>query len=182
MVFTNQSCCTIIHKQEANRISTKHISSVEINSDTVLIYSIQNYMQIKPPVVIMSVKNNLWKITKYQSLKNKLVNDSIIHYSCSNCNEIFNKIISFGLLELRDENELSYPCKSYKDTIINGSKVTEIKDLEAEADIDLYKIEFKIGNRKKTLIYKNPNIALNLCPFSEDRIKFLRIINLLKTL
>lgn len=179
-IISFQSCCTtnnLINKN-GNTITDYYIKK----NDTVIIYSFQHISQAKPPILIMSVKNKVWRITKYQSLKSKLLGDSIISYYCPNCEEIFKKTMNIGLLELNNENELSYPCKSIIDSTFNKKRISIINDLQAHSDVNLYKIEYKIGRKHKILSYRDPYLALKICPDSKERKKFLQIIELMKGL
>lgn len=174
--------CNVSKKSNSNNELPNTFQTIENNYDTVIIYSIQNFGGLKPPTTIMGFKNATWEIIKYQNRNNLLLEDSIKKYSCSSCDNVFNQIISLGLLELLNESELKYECKTYRDTIINGNKITEINDFSALEDIDIHTIEYKIGKLQKKITYRNPAIAIKICPYSTDRKKIIDIINLLNGL
>ena len=143
--------------------------------DTVLTFSFPNYTKT------MRVKNKWWKITINQKVNGKLFGESTINYYCTiECNDIFNKMISIGLLNLPNESELSYMCRATTDTTISGERLIEIREMGE--DVSKYKIEYKIGKKEKALLYKDPKEALKICPSSEERKKFLEIIDLVKDL
>lgn len=174
--------CTSSKKNNLNKSLPNIIQTIEDKYDTVITYSIQNFRGLKPPIIIMGIKNSTWRIIKYQNRNNLLLEDSIKEYNCSSCNNVFNQILSIGLLQLQDESKLNYECKTYRDTIINGAKVTEINNFATIEDIDIHTIEYKIGKIQRKIAYRNPAFALKICPYSTERKKIIDIINLLNNL
>lgn len=149
--------------------------------DTVLTYTIGSNWVTKIPIIKLSAKNNIWTVSKYRVFINQLYEDSLT-YSCNNCPQVFDQIIKLGLLELPNETELPMQCISYKHEMYNGDTVVKVTTLDGISDLRTHKIEYRIGNKCRTLVYRDPAEALIVCPDSEERIKFLKIIKLIEGL
>ena len=91
-------------------------------------------------------------------------------------------IIKLGLLDLPDDKDLKTPCTSYKHEMYKGDSVVGIISLDFIEDNSYHWIEYKIGNKSKTLVYRNPNDAFEICPNSEERMRFLKIMKLIEGL
>lgn len=178
------ACCTNQSSKlkESTNNNLLSVISIQPIADTIVTMSIHNFMEIQPPIISLVIKNKKATIYKYQNRKSILHQDSIIRYPCSNGYAEFIKILNIGLTGLPTEADIQNPCKSLKDTLINGKIATEIQDFDAQKYLAVYKIEYKIGSKSKILIYKNPTLALQICPDSKERQIFKQIIDILSGL
>ncbi len=167
--------CSNARKNNVN--SNNEISTL----DTVITYSIENYSQLKPPIIKLFAKNNIWTVSKYRIFINQLYGDSLVK-DCVNCPKIFDEIVKLGLFDLLNETDLKKDCVAYKHFVLNGDSVVQITNMNLTEDNSLHRIEYSIGNKKRTLVYRDPVEALTICPDSEERIKFLKIIRLMEGL
>lgn len=150
--------------------------------DTFILLRINSNNPTSSFSVKIEFKNKKWQVVKkiYSNINFKI--DSTINFRCDDCNQKFEEILHLGLRNIPDEGDLNYPCRIYKDTLIDNNTIREVHDLEGVSDIAIYTIEYKIGKKYKFLKYRDPNIAIKYCPDSEERIKFLRIVEILKGL
>jgi len=71
-------------------------------------------------------------------------------------------------LNLKKEDEIKEPCyKQFGSTF---------KNLDDNEDITYHTIELKIKGQKKKLVYRDPQYALEKCPESKERQRFLNVI------
>lgn len=168
---------------KSNQVFSKEFQENENNSTSILIYTISESYSMKTVTYILKKgKNKLWKLEKRQYVNNSMISDSIYDNNCKTCSYNFKKILNSGLLEIPDEMNLRTECKAYKDTLIDGKIVTEIRDINTISDIDIHKIEYKFGKKRNSIAYKNPYIAKSICPESPERIILVNAITLIKNL
>lgn len=178
----------LIILNQINFISSKNINEHKFhndekcNLDTFILLRINSNNPTSLFSIKMEFKNKKWQVVKRVYSKINFIIDSTINYRCENCNQKFEEILHFGLRSIPNEVDLKYPCRFYKDTLINNNSIREVHDLEGMSDIAIYTIEYKIGTQYKYLKYRDPNLAIKYCPNSEERIKFLRIVETLKGL
>lgn len=170
--YSFASCST--QKQIKHREFSSIFLSVVNRYDTCIVYSEPSDSGTNYRVI--GLKNN-----KYTFFRN-FTNDSTVSNVCNKCKSALKEIVDEGLFTLPDESELKSPCRKYIDTVINQKTITEVRDLEAIADIPKYRIEFKYGVKMGRISYKSPSIALGLCPESGERRAFGKIISIIKEL
>lgn len=174
-----QGCCT--SKINNNKVFSDTFKAFENQYDSIIVLSVNNLYPIKPPTIIVGNNENEWNV-KYLHEKIRSNGQKIEMKNCPACENVIKNILAMGLLQFPDESELEYKCVTTKDSIIKGKEVSEIKDFSLTEDIPVFKLEYKFNKKKNVLIYRNPYLALEYCPYSEERKKFIQIIELIEKL
>ncbi|MEO6071384.1 MAG: hypothetical protein ABIP31_12630 [Chitinophagaceae bacterium] len=118
---------------------------------------------------IIGRKKKKWYIIDYFKNKSSFYPDSVIkRQQCLNCDSIYRVIEENNLLNLKKEEEIKEPC-------IRRTESTSIS-LDDNEHVPYHIIELKIKGHKKKLVYRDPRYALEICPQSKERQRFLNVI------
>ena len=147
--------------------------------DTLIVYSTIDYSQLGKPYKIIGATMGKWFFIEYYKRDVLLKKDSIVKKSCDECKKTFSEILNNKIQTLPNESQIILSCKTNRDTIINGKPAVEINDFNANSDLEIHILEYKIGKQKRRISYKSPDEALKICPESKERIAFSKIIRLI---
>lgn len=161
---------------QSDKAFSKVFLGYEQEYDSLIVYSVDNNFQNKLPYRVIGIKKGVWYLADYYATEK----DSIAAHECSSCATRFDLILKTGLLSLPDESLLPQDCRSVKDTLVNGTPVKEVSDLNLVSDLEMHRLEYKIGNIKKQISYRSPGVALEICPGSKERSAVMKIIELIK--
>lgn len=118
-----------------------------------------------------------WYLADYFSNPLKLFNDSISVRKCNDCKLVFKQFLSKEKL-LKSEKEITSTCR--KRTLITNNKgdsVVSEQDLNLVIDAGSQALEYRINKKKKSIVQKSPEWAVEICPENEERKIFREIVN-----
>lgn len=164
-------------KEKAQKLSQVFRSN-SLKYDTLITFHIAAVFRTnEEPYKVIAVKNGEWDVIEYFPAIFSVRNDSNSKRKCTNCSLIFAEITENNLISLPDEQTLRSPCQQLTDIVIDGQKMVRINDFNLREDEPVYRIEYKIGKKRRIVSYKSPSEALKICPDSKERIAFVNIVN-----
>lgn len=122
-----------------------------------------------------------WYLADYFSNPLKLFNDSISVRKCNDCKLVFKQFLSKEKL-LKPEKEITSTCR--KRTLITNNKgdsVVSEQDLNLVIDAGSQALEYRINKKRKSIVQKSPEWAVEICPENEERKIFREIVNAIQS-